>query len=148
SSANCANAMTILNTIVTDQLRKFKQEVDQLIQNSKLDKNEAIFSVLRQYITDTKKVRFEGDGYSKEWIEEAEKRGLSNHSNTPEALKVKVSEKVISLFERLGVMDSTEMEARHEIELADYIMRVQIEARVVGDLARNHIIPTAIQYQN
>ena len=148
SSANCANAMTILNTIVAEQLLNFKNEVDQLIESSKLNKEEAILSVLRKYISASKKIRFEGDGYSKEWIKEAEKRGLSNHKNTPEALKVKISDKVMNLFEKLGVMNSTEMKARYEIELADYIMHIQIEARVVGDLARNHIIPTAIQYQN
>lgn len=148
SSANCANAMTVLNTIVADRLGKFKREVDQLMREEKIEKEAAILSILQEYIKESKNVLFEGDGYSQEWVEEAARRGLSNNKNTPEALKVKISDKVISLFENLGVMNQKEMKARHEIELADYIMRVQIEARVVGDLARNHIIPTAIQYQN
>src|SRR5690625_661446 len=148
SSANCANAMTTLNTIVAYQLAAFKKEVDELIEKQNIPQQEAIFSVLRQYIKDTKRVRFEGDGYSQEWVEEAAKRGLSNNKHTPEALKVKVSEKVIRLFEEMKVMNQVEIYARHEIELIDYIKKVQIEARVVGDLSRNHIITTAIQYQN
>src|SRR5690625_302315 len=148
SSANCANAMTTMNTIVAQQLADFKKEVDQLIEKDKFSQDEAIFSVLRKYIRDTKKVRFEGDGYSQAWVEEAARRGLSNNKNTPEALKVKVSDKVVSLFEEMQVMNRVEMEARHEVELIDYIKHIQIESRVIGDLARNHIIPTAIQYQN
>lgn len=148
SSANCANAMTTINTIVAKQLSDFKNEVDQLIEKDKFSKDEAIFIVLRKYIKDTKKVRFEGDGYSQEWVEEAAKRGLSNNENTPEALKVKISENVVSLFEEMEVMNRVEMEARHEVELIDYIKNIQIESRVVGDIARNHIIPTAIEYQN
>ncbi len=148
SSANCANAMTTLNTIVAAQLKKFKIAVDELINTKKLSKNQAILAILKEYIRDTKKIRFEGDGYSKEWIKEAQKRGLSNNKNTPKALKVKVSDRTISLFEELKVMNRREIKARHEIELAAYINFVQIEAKVVGDLARNHIIPTAIEYQN
>lgn len=148
SSANCANAMTILNTVMADQLKKFKTAVDDLIGTHEISKEYAILTILQQYIRESRNVLFEGDGYSQEWLEEAQKRGLSNNKNTPEALKVKISDKVIHLFEQNKVMNRTEMMARHEIELADYVMRVQIEARVVGDLARNHIIPTAIQYQN
>lgn len=148
SSANCANAMTILNTVVADQLDAFKREVDGLLNVKGTKKNEAILHVLRDYIKKSKKIRFEGDGYSQAWKEEAERRGLSNNINTPEALKVKIKEETINLFEKLGVMNRTEVEARYEIELEDYVMHVQIEARVIGDIARNHIIPTAIEYQN
>ncbi len=148
SSANCANAMTILNAIVAHQLKEFKKEVDRLIKGEKIPKEEAIFKVLREYIKKSKKIRFEGDGYSDNWREEAVKRGLSNHANTPDALKIRVAQKTIDLFEDLGVLNKVEIMARHEVELAEYVMHIQIEARVIGDLARNHIIPTAIQYQN
>lgn len=148
SSANCANAMTVLNTIVAKQLQEFKKEVDALVKTKKLKKDSAIFNVLREYIKKSKKIRFEGDGYSKAWEEEAQKRGLSNNKNTPAALKAKISKEAMSLYEEMKVMNKTEIKARYDIELADYIKLVQIEARVLGDLARNHIIPTAIQYQN
>lgn len=148
STANCANPMTVLNAIVAKQLIEFKNKVDDLITNEGMKKDDAIFNVLREYIKDSKRIRFEGDGYGEAWEKEAAKRGLSNHKTTPEALKGKVSEKSIALFEEMGIMSRVEMEARHEIELEEYTMRVQIEGRVLGDIARNHIIPTAIQYQN
>ena len=148
STANCAQPMTVLNTIVAKQLKEFKKEVDELTKGKKMKKDDAIFNVLREYIKDSKAIRFEGDGYSEAWEKEAEKRGLSNNRNTPQALKAKVSEKSIALFGDLGVMNRTEMEARHEIELEEYIMRVQIESRILGDIARNHVIPTSIRYQN
>lgn len=148
STANCANAMTTLNTIVAKQLIDFKKEVDALIENEGLKKDEAIFNVLREYIKQTKDILFEGDGYSKEWEEEAAKRGLSNHKTTPAALKAKVSEKALNLFQEMNVMNHTEVEARYEIELEEYIKKIQIEGRVLGDIVRNHVIPTAIRYQN
>ncbi|MFN3942391.1 MAG: glutamine synthetase III [Flavobacterium sp.] len=148
SSANCANAMTTLNAIVAQQLIEFKKEVDALIENSGLKKDEAIFNVLREYIKQTKKILFEGDGYSEEWEKEAEKRGLSNFKTTPDALKAKVSENSVALFESLGIMNHVEIEARYEIELEEYAKKIQIEGRVLGDIARNHVIPTAIKYQN
>lgn len=148
SSANCANAMTTLNAIVAQQLIEFKKEVDALIENSGLKKDEAIFNVLREYIKQTKKILFEGDGYSEEWEKEAEKRGLSNFKTTPDALKAKVTENSVALFESLGIMNHVEIEARYEIELEEYAKKIQIEGRVLGDIARNHVIPTAIKYQN
>jgi glutamine synthetase len=148
SWANCAGSMTTLNTIIAKQLKDFKIEVDALVDDKKLKKDEAIFNVLREYIKASKKIRFEGNGYGKEWEIEAEKRGLSNNKTTPEALKAKISKKTISLFEEMDVMSKVEVEARHEIELEEYILRIQIEGRVLGDIARNHIIPTAIRYQN
>lgn len=114
----------------------------------KLKKDEAIFNVLREYIKASKSIRFEGDGYGEAWEKEAKKRGLSNNKTTPEALKAKISKKAISLFEEMGVMNKVEVEARHEIELEEYSKKIQIESRVLGDIARNHIIPIAIQYQN
>ncbi|WP_121666407.1 glutamine synthetase III family protein [Mesonia aquimarina] len=148
STANCANPMTVLNSIVAKQLKEFKVEVDQLIKEKKMKKDDAIFNVLRDYIKKSKKIRFEGDGYGEAWEKEAEKRGLSNNKKTPEALKVKLSDKTIELYESLGVMNRVEVEARHEIEVEEYAMHIQIEGRVLGDIARNHVIPTAIRYQN
>jgi glutamine synthetase len=148
SSANCANAMTTLNSIVAKQLKDFKKEVDTLIDAKGLKKDEAIFNVLREYIKETKNILFEGDGYSEAWEIEAKKRGLSNHKTTPTALKAKVSKKAFDLFESLKVMNHIEVEARYEIELEEYTKKIQIEGRVLGDIARNHIIPTAIRYQN
>ena len=140
--------MTILNTIVAKQLVEFKKEVDQLIEKKDLKKDEAIFNVLREYIKESKKILFEGNGYGEEWEKEAKKRGLSNNKTTPEALKVKVADKSLKLFEEMGVMNKIEAEARYEIEVEEYVMRIQIEGRVLGDIARNHVIPTAIKYQN
>jgi glutamine synthetase len=148
STANCANPMTVLNTIVAKQLKEFKIEVDTLIASKDLKKDEAIFNVLREYIKSSKKVLFEGNGYGEEWEKEAKKRGLSNNKTTPEALKARISKKTTALFEEMDVMSKIEVEARHEIELEEYTLRIQIEGRVLGDIARNHIVPTAIKYQN
>ncbi|MEC4049073.1 glutamine synthetase III [Flavobacterium sp. SUN046] len=148
SSANCANAMTTLNSIVAKQLKEFKKEVDALIEQKDFKKDEAIFNVLREYIKETKNILFEGDGYSEAWEKEAKKRGLSNHKTTPTALKAKVSKKALDLFSDLNVMNHIEVEARYEIELEEYTKKIQIEGRVLGDIARNHVIPTAIRYQN
>ncbi len=148
STANCANPMTVLNTIVAKQLKEFKIEVDKLIESKDLKKDEAIFNVLREYIKASKNILFEGNGYGEEWEKEAKKRGLSNNKTTPEALKARVSKKTIALFEEMNVMSKIEVEARHEIELEEYTLRIQIEGRVLGDIAKNHIVPTAIKYQN
>jgi glutamine synthetase len=148
STANCAKPMTVLNTIVAKQLMEFKTQVDGLIKGKKMKKDDAIFNVLREYIKDSKRIRFEGDGYGEAWEIEAGKRGLSNNKTTPLALKEQVSKKTIALYEGLGIMNKIEIEARHEIEVEEYAMHIQIEARVLGDIARNHVIPTAIKYQN
>lgn len=148
STANCANPMTVLTTIVAKQLIDFKAEVDKLIKKKEMKKDDAIFNVLREYIKNSKNILFEGNGYGEAWQKEAHKRGLSNHRTTPEALKVKVSKKSIKLFEDMGVMNKIESEARYEIEMEDYILRIQIEGRVLGDIARNHIVPVAVRYQN
>ncbi|MCG9791090.1 glutamine synthetase III family protein [Flavobacterium algicola] len=148
SSANCSNAMTTLNTIVAKQLKDFKIEVDALIDAKAMKKDDAIFNVLREYIKKLKKILFEGDGYSQAWEEEAAKRGLSNFKTTPEALKVKIAKQTLELFSEMGIMNQVELEARYEIELEDYIKKIQIESRVLGDIATNHVTPTAIRYQN
>ncbi len=148
SKTNCAKPMTILNTIVAKQLKDFKKEVDELIDKKTLKKDEAIFNVLREYIKASKKIRFEGDGYSEAWEKEAARRGLSNNKTTPLALKPLISKKSFEVFEEMGVMGKVEVKARHEIELEEYAMRIQIEGRVLGDVAKNHVIPTAIRYQN
>jgi glutamine synthetase len=148
SSANCSNAMTTLNAIVAKQLRDFKVEVDTLIDEKGMKKDDAIFNVLREYIKQSKKILFEGDGYSDAWEQEAAKRGLSNYKTTPEALKARASKQALDLFAELGIMNHIEVEARYEIELEEYTKKIQIEGRVLGDIARNHVIPTAIRYQN
>ena len=148
SIANSAKPMTILNTIVAKQLKDFKIEVDDLIKNKDLKKDEAIFNVLREYIKQSKDILFEGNGYSKEWEEEAEKRGLSNNKTTPLALKAIVAKKTIDLYEEMKVLSEIEVRSRHEIQLDEYSLRIQIEGRVLGDIALNHVIPTAVNYQN
>lgn len=148
SSANCAVPMTILNTIVAKQLKEFKIEVDKLIKDKNLKKDEAIFNVLREYIKESKKIRFEGDGYSDAWIKEAKKRGLSHNVSTNEALQVLKSKSVVELFEEMNVLNAVELNARYEVYMSDFIKRLQIEGRVLGDIAKNHVIPIAILYQN
>jgi glutamine synthetase len=148
SSANCSSAMIVLNTMMAQQLKEFKTEVDGLITKKKLDKEEAIFQVLRRYISESKTIRFEGNGYGDEWVKEAAKRGLSNFAKTPEALDAFVSKQTLDLFEKNNVMSHREVEARHEIQLETYTKKIQIESRVIGDIAANHIIPTALKYQN
>ena len=148
SWANCAMPMTVLNTIVAKQLKEFKIEVDKLIDTKNLKKDEAVFNVLREYIKESKKIRFEGDGYGDAWEKEAKKRGLSNNRNTPEALKIKISQPVIDLYQEMNVMSKVEIEARYEIELEEYTKKIQIESRVLADISRNHVVPTAIIYQN
>ncbi|TVZ22629.1 glutamine synthetase [Dokdonia sp. Hel_I_63] len=148
ATANCANPMTVLNAIVAQQLIAFKKEVDALIDNKDMKKDDAIFNILREYIKDSKKIRFEGDGYGASWEKEAKKRKLSNNKTTVSALEGRISKSTIALFESLGIMNNVEIQARYEIELEEYVKRIQIESRVLGDVARNHIIPTALRYQN
>ena len=148
STANCANPMTVLNSIVARQLIDFKSEVDSLITKKDLKKDEAIFNVLREYIKTSRNILFEGNGYGGDWEKEAGKRGLSNNKNTPDALKVKIDPKTIALYESLNVMNKVEIEARYDIEIEEYVHIIQIEGRSLGDIARNHVIPTAVKYQN
>jgi len=147
SSANCANPMTVLNTIMAETLKQFKEDVDTLI--GKGEKKEiAIMHVIREYIVASEKVLFEGDGYSEAWEKEAAKRGLPNVKTTPLALDAMVTKKAKELFENNSIYTHSELEARHEIELEKYIKKVQIESRIMGELATSHILPPAIRYQN
>jgi glutamine synthetase len=147
SSANCANAMTILNTIMAETLKTFKKDVDALIDKGE-KKEIAIMHVIREYIVASEKILFEGDGYSEEWEKEADRRGLPNVKTTPMALDAMVTEKAKKLFEHNNVYNHLELEARHEIELEKYIKKVQIESRIMVELASSHILPAAIRYQN
>ncbi len=147
SSANCANAMTALNAIMADTLKSFKVDVDALIEKGE-KKEVAIMQIIQKYIVESKSVLFEGDGYSEEWAKEAEKRGLPNVKTTPLALDAYVTDKIKHLFSSNEIYNHPELEARHEIMLEAYIKKVQIEARVMGDLATTFILPSAIKYQN
>jgi glutamine synthetase len=146
SSDNSATPMTALNLIVAEQLEQFHAEVEKEVEKG-TEKRLAIVDILRKYIKESKDIRFEGDGYSEDWVNEAAKRKLSNIKNMPRALDAYLSKKSLDLFHKHGVFSHKEVEARNEIRLESYIKRVQIEARVMGDLAMNHIIPTAINYQ-
>jgi glutamine synthetase len=139
--------MISLNTILAETLKKFKKDVDSLIEKGE-KKEIAIMHVIREYVVGSEKVLFEGDGYSDEWHHEAERRGLPNVRTTPLALDAMVTDKAKHLFEANGVYTHAELEARHEIELEKYIKRVQIEARIMGELATSHILPPAVKYQN
>jgi len=147
SSANCATSMTVLNCIMAETLKNFKDDVDTLIDKGE-KKEIAIMHVIREYIVSSEKVLFEGDGYSEEWQKEALKRGLPNVRTTPLALDALVTDKSIQLFENNDVLSQVEVEARHEIELENYIKKVQIEARIMGELCTSHVLPAAIKYQN
>ncbi len=147
SSANCANPMTVLNTIMAATLKQFKSEVDALIEKGE-KKEIAIMHVIREYIVKSEKVLFEGDGYSEAWEKEAVKRGLPNVKTTPLALDAMVTKKAMALFEGNGIYSHQELEARHEIELEKYIKKVQIESRVMAELATSQVLPAAIRYQN
>ena len=147
SSANCATSMTVLNCIMAETLKNFKEDVDALIEKGE-KKEIAIMHVIREYIVSSEKVLFEGDGYSEEWQKEAKKRGLPNVRTTPLALDALITDKAIQLFENNDVLSQVEVEARYEIELESYIKKVQIEARIMGELCTSHILPPAIKYQN
>jgi glutamine synthetase len=147
SSDNCASAMTALNTIVADQLTKFYAEVEKDIAKG-TETRLAIVKVLRKYIKESKAIRFSGDGYSEEWVKEAAKRGLNNVKNTPEALDAYLSDKSRTAFTSLGILSERELHARTEIRWENYNKKIQIDSRVMGDLVLNHIVPTAIAYQN
>jgi len=146
SSANSAAPMTTLNLIVADQLKKFKVDVDKLLKKGE-KKDVAILTIIKRYIKESKKIRFEGNGYSDDWEKLAEERGLSNFKTTPKALDVMISEKSEALFKETGLFTSREAHARHEILLESFYKKLQIEARVMGELANNVILPAALSYQ-
>ena len=147
SSANCGNAMTVLNTIMAETLKNFKKDVDSLIEKGE-KKEIAILHVIKEYIVGSEKILFEGNGYSDEWEKEAERRGLANVKTTPLALDAMVTEKAKALFESNRVYSHSELEARHEIELEKYIKKVQIEGRLMAELATTYVLPAAVNYQN
>jgi glutamine synthetase len=147
SAANCANPMTTLNTIMAATLIQFKNDVNSLIEKGE-KKEIAIMHVIKQYILSSEKVLFEGNGYSEEWANEAERRGLPNVKTTPLALDAMVTDKAKKIFEDNNIYTHAELEARHEIELEKYIKKVQIEGRIMAELATSHILPAAIRYQN
>ena len=147
SASNCSSAMIVLNTIIAKQLKEFRKSVDSRIKAGD-GKDEAILKELQAIIKASKKIRFEGNGYGDEWVVEAEKRGLSNLKDTPRALKTWEDPKVISLFEEIGVLSRVELGARQEIEYENYILKIQIESRLMWDIAQSYLIPAAIEYQN
>jgi glutamine synthetase len=138
--------MTVLNTIMANQLNYFEKDVTVLL-DQEVKKELAIVEVLKQYVKDCKSILFEGNGYSDEWVTEATKRGLSNIKSTPEALKTYLKPDAIELFTKFGIYSEIEMHARYEIELESYIKKIQIESRLISDLAINHIVSTALKYQ-
>ncbi|HUH75512.1 MAG TPA: glutamine synthetase III [Chitinophagales bacterium] len=147
SSANCSMPMTVISAIVAQQLRKFKVEVDALIKNGDY-KDVAILKILRRTLSDSRRILFEGDNYSDEWKEEAARRGLSNHSTTPDALDAFIDNETVQLFEELNIMNHRESHARYEILLHDYTNHLQIESRILGEMVINQIVPACIDYQN
>lgn len=146
SSANCGSAMLALNSAVAYQLRQFKEDVEKLRANGK-SKEVAIFEVLKSYIKESKAIRFDGNGYSDAWKEEAERRGLDCENSVPLQYDAYLKPEVVEMFEKTGVLNKKELEARNEVKWEIYIKKVQIEARVLGDLSLNHIIPVVIRYQ-
>lgn len=147
STANCASPMIILNSILAKQLKDFKVEVDKIISKG-VKKDEAIFRVLKTYIIESKAIRFEGNGYGQEWLDEAKSRGLTNIKDMVEAIKHFVSDDSVALFKEMNILSKRELEARLDIRQEIFIKKIQIESRVLGDLSQNHIVPTAIKYQN
>lgn len=145
SSANCGASMIVLNAAVAHQLKIFKNDVDAIIKKGR-NKDEAIFQVLKKYILESGRVLFEGDGYSSEWHQEAEKRGLTGVNSVPESLKLYLSDKSKEILIGNGVFSAKELESRVEVEYEKFTKKIQIESRVLGDLAINHIVPTAITY--
>jgi glutamine synthetase len=146
SSANCANAMIVLNTIMAEQLATFKKDTDALIKKGK-KKEEAILEVIKGYYKASRNILFEGNGYSDEWVKEAKRRGLSNIKTTPEALNAYITPKSKKLFENNDVFNARELEARYEIMQEAYVKKIDIEAKVIGQLAISHVIPAALSYQ-
>ncbi|MCO6461616.1 MAG: glutamine synthetase III [Saprospiraceae bacterium] len=147
SSMNCSGPMTIMNTIVGDQLNKFKQEVEQLMATEDKPQDRAIMAILRKYINESLPILFEGDGYSKEWEEEAARRGLNNRKNTPEALYAYKDPKVKELFIRSGVFTEHEQEAHYAVMFENYNLKLDIESKVLADLCKSYILPACYAYQ-
>lgn len=148
STVNCAAPMTVMNMIVGKQLREFAYDVEILQKEKNYKQEEAILMVIKNYIQETKKIRFEGDGYSEEWRDEAQRRGLSNYPNTPEALEIYANPVTQSLFADANILSRIELHAHHEVQLEAYLLKLQIESRTLGEMCMNQVIPAAIVYQN
>jgi glutamine synthetase len=146
SSANSANAMIVMNTIMADQLVQFKADTDALIKKGK-KKEDAILEVLKGYYKASKKILFEGNGYGDEWVKEAAKRGLNNIKSTPEALNAYISKPSKDLFVRNEIFNEVELNARYEIMQELYVKKIDIEAKLLAQLATSHVIPAGIAYQ-
>ena len=146
SEANCASAMIALNSAVAEQLTIFKEDVEQLIKGGEAQLS-AILKVLRRYIKECKPIRFDGNGYSDEWKAEAQRRGLDCETSCPIIFDNYLKPESIKMFESTGVMTRKELEARNEVKWEMYTKKIQIEARVLGDLVMNHVVPVAIEYQ-
>ena len=146
SEANCASAMIALNTAVAEQLKLFKREVDALMASGE-EKMSALIQVIRKYIRESKPIRFDGNGYSEEWKAEAARRGLDCETSCPLIFDRYLDEGSVRMFESVGVMTRKELEARNEVKWETYTKKIQIEARVLGDLVMNHIVPVATEYQ-
>ena len=147
SSQNVASAAYVLNCIVAESLNEFRAYVDALEMAGE-DRSSAVMAVVRRFIAESKDIMFEGNGYSKEWEVEAEGRGLRAVRNVPEAYEVYHEKQTVELFSKLGVLSPTEVEARFEILNETYVKKLQIEARIIGDMCLNHVIPAAVRYQN
>jgi len=147
SSDNCSSSMVVLNTIVANQLKNFKAEVDTHVAKNGGSAEEAIKGILRGYITETKRILFGGNGYGDEWKEEAKRRGLSNITTTPEALQAYLTPESQNLFVENGIFSHRELDARTEIRYETYVLRLQIEGRVMNELVSSYVIPSAVNYQ-
>ena len=147
SSQNVATAVSVVNSVVAESLNEFRNQVDAL-EASGEDRSSAVMAVVRKFITEARDVMFEGNGYSKEWEEEAARRGLRAVRNVPEAYEIYHEDQTVELFAKLGVLAPNEVEARFEILNETYVKKLQIEARIMGDICLNHVIPAAVRYQN
>ena len=147
SSANCAASMIVINAAMAHQLNEFKAQIDALV-NEGMEQEEALYKVLKETIIASRNIRFEGDGYSEEWREEAARRGLTNICHVPEALMKFNSPQSRNVLIGEKIFNENELNCRIEVELEKYTKKVQIESRIIGDLAINHIVPTAVTYQN
>ncbi|MFK7799852.1 MAG: glutamine synthetase III [Aureispira sp.] len=148
STVNCAAPMTTMNMIVGKQLREFSQDVQMLQEFNGASRDSAILTVIKNYIQESKDVRFEGDGYSNEWRDEAMRRGLGNHGDTPRALDVYSKKETIALFEETGVLSAIELEAHYEVQLEAYLLKLQIESRTIAEMCVSQVLPAAVAYQN
>lgn len=146
STVNCAAPMTIMNMIVGKQLREFYQDV-QILMASNMPKDQAILTVLKNYIQESKNIRFEGDGYSEEWKDEAARRGLGNYGDTPRALEAYSNKEIKDLFVESGILSEEELHAHYDVRLEDYALKLQIESRTMAEMCMNQILPVAVDYQ-